>query len=251
MVVPNHSLLDSHIPIETKAQLNKSLFYWYTMITVVKTTAKILYKHDYPEDKMSEILINAYKLVKRAKGKEHYWLNILLPGILEIISSIAVYTIRPEGKKNFLLQLYTRLTKITTILDKRNQGKRRWRRTLKDMEKKLTKLSKQLPLYACYHPDELTNRRIIINLTEILILTMNSLTQEEEEETPEPENDNPSTNLQQGSTKQRSRALDKHTEADISSDPKGSNKKKPSIQRNPSHYTQKSKRNRRKRTCVY
>ena len=251
MAIPNHSLLDSHIPISTKAQLMKSLFYWLTMLKIVKLTANILYKKDYPEERMTKILLAAYHMVQKARGTEHYWLNILVPGILEIMSSIAVYTLRPEGKKNFLLQLYLRLTKVTTILDKITQGKRRWRRTLKDMEKKLTKLSKQFPLYACHHPDELTNRRIT-NLIEILILTLNSLHQEEEEETTFSEEDgNTNPNIQQEATRQRLGTLDKHTKANSSTNSQGSLKQKPPVQKHTPQYTQRSKRNRRKRTCVY
>ena len=61
-----------------------------------------------------------------------------------------------------------------------------WRQLLNAVaEKKLTKITTNYPLNLCYHQDELTCRRIIVNVAEILIKIMSCLDQEKKTSIPQ------------------------------------------------------------------
>ena len=81
-----------------------------------------------------------------------------------------------------------RLNKLTTILDKPNQGGHRWKRIQKNMKKKLLKLGKQNGYFLCLHPDELITRMLLIPLLRMIIKTINCLDNKENKPTlPEPQ----------------------------------------------------------------
>ena len=118
---------------------------------------------------MSDKIKLILSLTAKTRGDEHYWILIIIPGILKVLSNIAIFTRHPESRNEFCTQMSNRIKKITTILEKPNQGGNRWKRILFNMKKKLRKMTTSYPLYLCYHQDELTCRRIIVNVAEILI----------------------------------------------------------------------------------
>ena len=77
-----------------------------------------------------------------------------------------------------------RLNKLTTILDKPNQGGHRWKRIQKNMKKKLLKMGKQNGYFLCLHPDELITRMLLIPIIRMLIKTINCLDNKENKPTP-------------------------------------------------------------------
>ena len=88
-------------------------------------------------DKMKFIL----SLTRNIKEDEHYWILIIIPEILKVLANIRIFTRHPESRNEFCTQMHTRIKKITTILEKPNQGGNRWRRTLFNMKKKLRKMT--------------------------------------------------------------------------------------------------------------
>ena len=185
MTSENYSLLNENVPITTRQQLHKNLTHWRQLLNAVAETTRIFCRTKLTLRDMSDKMKFILSLTRNIKEDEHYWILIIIPGIFKVLANIAIFTRHPESRNELCTQMHTRIKKITTILEKTNQGGNRWRRTLFNMKKKLRKMTTSYPLYLCYHQDELTCLRIIVNVAEILIKTMSCMDREKKTSIPQ------------------------------------------------------------------
>ena len=147
----NYSLLNENVPITTRQQLHKNLMHWRQLLNAVAEITRIFCRTKLTLREMSDKNKLILSLTANIKGDEHYWILIIIPGLLKVLSNIAIFTRHPESRNEFCTQMHKRIKKITTILEKPNQGGNRWRPTLVNMKKKLIKITKSYPIYLCLH----------------------------------------------------------------------------------------------------
>ena len=178
------ALLREDVPITTYLQLAKNLNHWRWQLKAVEWVTRQLYKPKYSLTEKSEKIKEVLALTSKIRGEEHYWVILMTTLLLKTISNTTIFSQTPGCKKTFCINMANRLNKITTILDKPNQGGHRWKRIQKNMKKKLTKLGRQNYYYMCLHPDEIIARMLLIPIIRMLIKTIDCLDNKENKPIP-------------------------------------------------------------------
>ena len=174
------ALLNEDVPIDTHRQLLKNLYHWKWQFKAVEWVTKQLYKPKYSLTEKAEKVKEVLTFTAKITGGEHYWVVIMTTLLLKTIANTTIFSKTPGCKKTFCLLMSKKLNKLSTILDKADQGGHRWRRIQKNMKKKLVKLGKQNNYYLCLHPDELTSRMLVIPLIRMLMKTIDCLDKKRE-----------------------------------------------------------------------
>ena len=174
------ALLNEDVPINTHRQLVKNLYHWNIQFRAVEWVTKQLYKPKYSLTEKAEKVTEVLTFTSEITGGEHYWVVIMTTLLLKTIANTTIFSKTPGCKKTFCLLMCKKLNKLSTILDKADQGGHRWGRIKKNMKKKLVKLGKQNNYYLCLHPDELTSRMLVIPLIRMLMKTIDCLDKKRE-----------------------------------------------------------------------
>ena len=174
------ALLNEDVPIDTHRQLLKNLYHWKWQFKAVEWVTRQLYKPKYSLTEKAEKVKEVLTFTSKITGGEHYWVVIMTTLLLKTIANTTIFSKTPGCKKTFCLLMSKKLNKLSTILDKADQGGHRWRRIQKNMKKKLVKLGKQNNYYLCLHPDELTSRMLVIPLIRMLMKTIDCLDKKRE-----------------------------------------------------------------------
>ena len=95
MTSENYSLLNENVPITTRLQLHKNITHWRQLLNAVAETTRIFCRTKLTLRDMSDKMKFILSLTRNIKEDEHYWILIIIPGILKVLANIGIFTRHP------------------------------------------------------------------------------------------------------------------------------------------------------------